>query len=101
MTRLATVRWARGAAHVLRVIEFNVEAFIEFGRKRFEWRRSSLHIAMANNAHRHIRSYELRKVAFCAGIVTRKFWRRRIVVAASMAGSTCERGVSLAGVDES
>ena len=83
------------------MIKLNVEAFIEFGGKRFEWCRGSFHIAVANNAHRHIRRYELRQVAFRAGIVPRKSRHRRIVAAASMTGGTRERGVSLAGVDES
>jgi hypothetical protein len=83
------------------MIKLHIEAFIEFGWKRFEWCRCRFHIAMANHAHRHIRSYELRQVAFRAGIVARKSRHRRIVAAAGMTGGTRERGVSLAGVDES
>jgi len=59
MTGGATILWPRRAAHVLRMIELEVEAFFESVRKSFQRRIISGDVGMADRAHRHIWRGEL------------------------------------------
>ena len=97
MTSLTTVSRARGACHMLRVIKLHIEALIETRRKRFQRRGGALYIAMANDAHRDIRSYKLCQMALCAGGVSGKLGCSAIVCA-RVTGVASQRGMTLASV---
>ena len=72
--RAASLR-AGGAGIVLRVIEFDVEGFVEPRRKRFERRVVAADVCVTDRAHRYLWRRELTAVTICAGFVTRKAWR--------------------------
>jgi hypothetical protein len=74
MTAGATSLWARGAVHVLRVIELYVEGLIEAGREIFEWRVAGAYVCVTDRAHRHLRRCELAAMTIRARFVTRKAW---------------------------
>ena len=99
MTRDATVLWPRGAGHVLRVIEFQIEALLEpFG----EWlarRIDAVHVLMTDRTHRNARRGELRQVTTGAIPVTGETRPRGIVVAV-VTIRTEERRVFRAGVQK-
>ena len=59
MTRGAAVLWAGRALHVLRVIEFQVEAFFESVRESLRRRIVAIHVRVTDRAHGHIGSSEL------------------------------------------
>jgi hypothetical protein len=73
-TRAASLR-ASGAGVVLRVIEFDVEGFIEPHRKVFKRRIVAADICVTDRAHRHLRCSELAAVTISAGFVTGEAWR--------------------------
>ena len=90
---------SRRSGVVLRMVELNIERFIESGGKTFQWRISAGQGCMTNGAHRNIRGNKLGKVATCARVVAWAAWRSGIV-GTRMAGGACERRVSLAVVLE-
>ena len=74
MTSGATSLWTRGAGVVLRVIEFDVERFVEARGEVFEWRVAAGDVCVTDRAHRHLRRRELAAVAISAGFVTGEAW---------------------------
>ena len=70
MTGSTTILWLRSARHVLRVIEFHVEAFIEARGKILQRWVVALRVCMADQAHRNRRRGELAAMAVGAGFVT-------------------------------
>lgn len=70
-TRTASLR-ARRTGIVLRVIEFDIERFVEAGGEVFEWRVSGANVCVTDRAHRHLRSRELAAVTIGAGFVAGK-----------------------------
>ena len=99
MTGGAAILWPGRARHVLCVIELEVETFFEFVSESFERRITAIHIHVADRAHRHIRSSELRQMTARAIFVTGKAGPRGIVIP-MMATRTGSRAVTLAGVQE-
>ena len=77
-TRAASLR-ASGPRVVLRVIEFEVEGFVEPDWKSFERRVVAVDVCVTDRAHRHLGRRELAAVTVCAGFVTRKAWCGRVV----------------------
>ena len=72
-TRAASLR-ASGAGVMLRVIEFDVEGFVEPHREVFERWVAAADICVTDRAHRHLRCGELAAVTISAGFVTREAW---------------------------
>ena len=99
MAGCTSTRRPGGAVHVLRVIEFDVETFIELRRETFQGRVAAVHVGMTDDTHRNCRRYKLPGVATDAGLVSGKN-RRGGVVFALMTGSAGERGVTLTRVLE-
>jgi hypothetical protein len=97
VTAIATLRGSRFAFHVLRVIEFHVEAFIESGREILERRVAAFCICVTDETHRNRRRCELPAVTISAGFVTGET-RRRGVVSAFVTRRAGEGAMSLAGV---
>ena len=77
-TRAASLR-ASGPGVVLRVIEFDVEGFVEPDWKNFERRVAAADIRVTDRAHRHLRCRELAAVTIGACFVTGKAWRGGVV----------------------
>ena len=77
-TRTASLR-ARRASVVLRVIEFDVEGFVEARGKVFERWVTAADIRVTDRAHRHLRCGELAAVTIGASFVTWEAWRCRVV----------------------
>ena len=77
-TRAASLR-SSGPGVVLRVIEFDVEGFVEPHWKRFEGRVVAADICVTDRAHRHLGRRELAAVTVGARFMTRKAWRGRVV----------------------
>ena len=73
-TRAASL-WARGAVHMLRVIEFHVEGLVEARGEGFEWGITGADVRVTDRAHRHLRCCELAAVTISARFVTWKAWR--------------------------
>ena len=59
---------------MLSMVEFDVEALFEIGRKTFDRRGRALHVRMTDGAHRHERSDKLLSMAVHAGPVTWEPW---------------------------
>ncbi len=74
MTRVATILGARGARHVLRVIELHIEALFELIRKSLERWVVAVHIRVADRTHGNVRRRELRQVTAGAVFVS---WKSR------------------------
>ena len=74
MTTGAAFLRASSTGIVLRVIEFDVEGFVEPRRKRFERRVVAADVCVTDRAHRYLWRRELAAVTICAGLVTRKAW---------------------------
>ena len=86
--------WRAGAAGVvLRVIEFDVEAFIKLRREILQRRVAAVDVRMTDNTHRDSGSHKLPGVATDTGFVSRKSWRCRVVFAL-MTGSAGDRCVT-------
>ena len=81
MTTDAATFGPRSAGHVLRVIEFHVERFVEARWKTPERGIVALGIGVTDQAHRYSRSRELSAVTIRAGLMTGKAGRCRIVAA--------------------
>jgi hypothetical protein len=64
---------------MLSMVEFDVEALFEIGRKTFDRRGRALHVRVTDGAHRYQGSKKLLSMAVHAGPVTRKQWSGRIV----------------------
>ena len=77
-TRASSLR-SRGAGVVLRVIEFDVEWFVEAGGEVFQRRIVAADVRVADSAHRNLRRGELTAVTIGARFVTRKAWRCGVV----------------------
>jgi hypothetical protein len=99
VTAIATLRWSRVAFHVLRVIELNVEAFIESRREIPQRRVAAFCIRVTDETHRNRRRCELSTVTIGAGFVTGET-RSRGVVGAFVTGGAGEGTMSLAGVEK-
>lgn len=82
VTRHATISRARGAGHVLGVIEFDVEVFIEPIRKSLAWGIAAVDVLMADRAHGNVRRRKLAEMTSSASFVTGKTRSRRVVRAA-------------------
>ncbi len=87
MTSLAAIRWSRRTGHVLGVIEFHIEAFIETGWKVFEWGLPAADIRVTDFTHRDDGSYKLRQMTVCAALMAWKTRRVGIVCRAQVAVS--------------
>src|SRR5688572_10596708 len=74
VTAITTLRRSRFALVVLRVIELNIESFIESRREIFERWVAALRVAVANQTHRNGRHCELAAVAVRAGFVSGEAW---------------------------
>jgi len=79
MTARAASLRSRAAGHVLRMVEFDVEGFIEARGEVFEWWIVAADVCVTDRAHRHLRRRELAAVTISAGFVTRKTWRCRVI----------------------
>ena len=97
MTACTTSLRTSRAVHVLRVIELDVEWFVEARGKTLQRRIVAADITVTDLAHRHLRRRELTAMAVGAGFVTGKAWRRR-VVSALVTGVAGDGGVALAVV---
>ena len=99
VTRGASIFWARRAGQVLGMIELQVEAFFEFVRESFERRIIAIHVRVADRAHGHIRSGELRQMTAGAIFVAGEAGPRGIIIPmmTTRAGSRC---VTRTGVQE-
>ena len=82
VTRHTAVLWPRRARHVLRVIEFHVEALFEIFGKDFARRIVAVDRSVANRAHGNVRRGELRQVTAGACLVSGKVWTCRVISAA-------------------
>ncbi len=87
MTRGAAILWPGRAGHVLGMIELQVETFFEFVGESFERRVIAIHVRVADRAHRHIRSSELRQMTARAIFVTGKAGPRRIIISMMTTGT--------------
>ena len=72
MTSNAAALWPRRARHVLRVIEFHVEAFFEAIGKSLSRGIVTVHARVADRAHGHVRRGELRQMTSGTVLVTRE-----------------------------
>ena len=99
MAGCTSTRRPSGPVHVLSVIEFDVEAFVELRREVFQRRVAAVDVCMTDDTHRDGGGYKLPGVATDAGFVSRKNWRCR-VVSALMTRSAGERRVTLTRVLE-
>ena len=72
MTTRAASLWTRAAAVVLRVIEFDVEGFVEVCGEVFEWRVVAADVCVTDGAHGHLRRGELAAMTISAGFVARE-----------------------------
>lgn len=97
VTAITTLRRSRFALVVLRVIELNIESFIESRREIFERWVAALRVAVANQTHRNCRRRELSAVTIRASFMTGEA-RRGGVVGAFVTGRAGEGTVSLARV---
>lgn len=96
----ATALWrACRSFKVLRVIELDVEAFVEACRKWFQRRIAALRVRVTDHAHRNRRRRELSAMAVGACFVT---WEARCgrVVSAFVTGVAGEGTVFLTGVQK-
>lgn len=89
----AAVFRSRVAAIMHGVIEFHIESLVEILRKRAQRRGRTLHVRMANRAHRRLRRDELRQVTVNASRVSREF-RRDGIVGSLMTRIAIDVGVS-------
>src|SRR3989442_2203510 len=85
---------------MLSMVEFDVEALFEIGRKTSNRRRCALHVRMTDGAHRYQGSKKLLSMAVHAGPVTRKQWSGRIVRGQLMTVCAAKRSMTLARVFE-
>ena len=81
------------------MIEFQIEAFLEFVGEAFQRRIIPIYVCVADRAHRHVRRSELREVTAGAIFVTGKAGPRGIIIA-MMTARTTNRRVALTGVQE-
>jgi predicted deacetylase len=81
MTTCTAALRASGAGVVLRVIEFDVEGFVEPRWKVFERRVVAADIHVTDRAHRYLRRGELAAMTISACFVTRKARGCRVVAA--------------------
>jgi len=79
MTAGTTALRARRAGVVLRVIELDVEWFVETRRKIFQRRIVTADVRVTDLAHRHLRRRELAAMTVRARFVSRKAWCRGVV----------------------
>ena len=99
MTRSAAILWPRRAAHVLSMIELQVEAFFELVRESFQRRVSAIHARVADRAHGGAGRDELCAMAFNAVLVAGEGGSRGIIIPMMTTRAT-GRGVTLTGVQE-
>ena len=100
MTGKTTILRTGSPAHVLGVIEVNVEAIFKRRRKTLQRRIATLHIGVADKTHRNGGSDKLGQVAICAELVAREAWSGGIVATAFMAGSASKGRMARALVNE-
>ena len=100
MTRNTAVCRTTRAAIVGGVVKFHIKTLVEFGGKCPQRRGRTLHIGMANRAHRRLRRNELRQMTIDAGGMSGKFRRNRII-RALVTRIAINTGVSAAAVQKS
>ena len=71
--------WTGRAGIVLRVIELDVERFVEACREILERRIATADVGMADHAHRDRGRSELAAMTVSAGLVTGKAWRCSVI----------------------
>ena len=79
MTSNATILRTRATRHVLRVIEFDVEALFEIIGKSFARWIVAIDVLMTNRTHRNIRRGELRQVTAGAILMSGEAGPRGVV----------------------
>ena len=99
VTRVAATLGTRCAGHMLGMIELQVEAFFELVSESFERRITAVHVCVADRAHGHIRSCELRQMTARAIFVSGKAGPRGIIIS-MMTTRTGSRCMTLVGVQE-
>jgi len=87
VTGCASARWPGWAGHVLSMIEFHVEAFVEFRRKTSQRRISTADVRMTYGAHRNRRGNKLSQMAPGAGLMSGEPRRRGIIAALVASGA--------------
>ena len=100
VTARASILRTSRRAHVLRMIEFHIEAFPESCREASQRRFAATGIRVANEAHRHRRCSELSKMATSTLFVSGKPWQRRVIRIAFMTGGAGEGTMTLTRVQE-
>src|SRR3989442_14582017 len=85
---------------MLSMVEFDVEALFEIGRKTSNRRRRALHVRVTDGAHRYQGCKKLLSMAVHAGPVTWKQWSGRIVRGPLMTVCAAKRSMTLARVFE-
>ena len=100
MAGKTTILRAGNSAQVLSMIEVNVEAIFELRRETLQRRIATLHIGVADKAHRNRGSDKLGQVAICAKLVAREAWNGGIVATAFMARSAGKGRMALALVNK-
>ncbi len=100
VTARASILGTSSRAHVLRVIEFHIEAFLESCWETSQRRFAATGIRVANEAHRHRRCSELPKMATSTLFVSGKPWQDGIIPNAFMTGSAGEGTVTLTRMQE-
>ena len=85
--------------HVLRMIEFHVEGFLESIGKCFARRIVSVNALVADRTHGNVGRRELRQVTTRAVLVAGKTWAGRVVVAMMTTRAT-DRGMLRARMQE-
>jgi hypothetical protein len=99
MTRRAAILWTGRTHHVLRMVEFQVEAFFESVRKSLQRRIVAVNVRVADRAHGHIRSSELGQMTPRAIFVAGKAGPLGIIIS-MMATRARGRCMTLTGVQE-
>ena len=79
VTAVAALLWTSSAGRVLRVIESDVETFVESSGEILQRRIAALRVGMADQTHRNRRRRELSAMTIGAGFVAGKTRRRGVV----------------------
>ena len=76
----AAALWARGAGHMLSMIELHVKALFEVVGKSFQRRVVAVRVRVTDRAYRDVWCRELREMAAGAVLVSREAGLRRIII---------------------
>ena len=91
VTRGASARGPGRSGHVLSMIKFHIEAFIEPSGEIVQRRIRAVDVRMTNHTHRHIGGNKLRQVTTGARFMSREPRRRRVVCALVTGGAGLRR----------